>query len=225
MVRVGDLLELLHDADSRLATFEGEFRDWARPSSSNVLLINSEDPAEPHIAWAGVGPWPKRTERRRRIWFDRPDRIRVEVFRSGVIERIAVRDGNNWCRWDRGAGLDSGPVMARDGVWMQPALLDVPLLSPARLIGWFRLEPAGAGVWRDRDVVFARAWPRNASDAANDLSFELTFDAAYGTLLRHAVLEDGHCVRVTETLRANFNQALDSDRFVLRGPFGPATCE
>lgn len=215
---LGDLLVLLHDADRLVASFTGEFRDWARPAPSNTLILDADQVPEYRLQWQGAGPLPQADERHRKVWFQQPDRLRVEVFRGGRVVRIGVRDDRDWWRWDLRQGTDRGTAPASDGQLTLPPLLDLAILFPARLVAMLRLEPAGAGVRLGREVLRARAHPRLPAAGKARVSVELEVDAEYGTLLRWAVFEDGNCVHVTEAVEARFGEAIAGDRFVLTVP-------
>ena len=208
---LGDLLALLHDADRRVRSFEGELRDWVQPPPSNALVVDLRDKHKPGAGarWRGAGPFPRASETRRRIWFERPDRMRVEILRGGQLLRLGVRDRETWWRWDRVRGVDTGRVAFVDGVPTAPPLLDLPLLAPVSLLAALRFEPAGAGERVGRKVLLARALPRTALTGSGELSFEFEFDLQYGTMLRRARFEDARCVSVTEALAACFDGPVD----------------
>ncbi len=210
MTPLGDLLELMHNADS-LSTFEGDFRDWLRPLSPPRLVVYAEDTGVGRLRFRGPGPFPHRLESRRRIWAEQPHRIRVELTHGSELEQFGIRNRDRWWRWDRAAGVTVGRV---DGPSASPpSLLDPLLLSPARLIGWLRFEPTGSAVRLGREVVLARARPRNVlPDVELALDFEI--DSEHGVVLRRAAAENGRYVQVTEALDVHFNRPIDPRRFV-----------
>jgi hypothetical protein len=222
---VGDLLALLHDADRLLRTFEGELRDWVRPPPSNVLVVDRKDMPGAGVRWSGAGPFPRASETRRRIWFEHPDRIRVEILRGGQLVRLGVRDRETWWRWARVRGSDTGIVAIVDGVQTAPPLLYPPLLAPASLLASLRFEPVGAGERVGREVVVARALPRAALPGSGELAFEFEFDSQHGTMLRRARFDKGRCVQVTEALAARFDGPIDPGRFEFEAPTGPREAE
>ena len=215
MSTIGDLLALLHDADRLVRTFEGEFSDWVHPPPSNVLIVNPENVAGEGLRWGGAGPFPRALQTRRHIWFEQPDRLRVEVVSGTELVRLGVRDRESWWRWDRVHGGDTGSVSIVDGIPTTPPLLNPPLLSPASLIPSLRFEPVGTGERLGRKVSLARARPRTALRGTSDLSCEFEFDLQYGTVLRRAQFEDGRYVQVTEAIEARFGGPIDPGRFEL----------
>jgi hypothetical protein len=215
---LGALLELLHDAVPP-RTFEAEFRDWTRSSASDQLVVSAESRrVGPQFRWIGTGPFPRASSSSRRIWFARPDRIRVELARGTQLERLGVRDGDTWWRWDSSGGARTGRVTQTRGLVGLPPLLDPPLLSPARLIAGLRLQPTGRGVRAGREVVLAHADPRDQPVGRRPVSFELEFDAEHGSVLRREGFEDGCCVQITEALAVSYDAPIMSERFVFVAP-------
>lgn len=219
------LLLLLHDADRLLSSsFVGEFRDWALPLPNNTLVLEPDEPGagdQPRagrLRWAGAGPFPRAVETRRRIWFDPPDRLRVEMAQDGRLLRLGVRNRESWWRWSLAHGADAGAVVGPDGTLRLPPLLDPPLLSPAGLIARFRFEPDGIGRVLDREVLCSHARLRRGLPQAQKWSFRFEFDAQYGTMLRCARFEDERRVELTEAVAARFGVPIDAARFVFVQP-------
>ncbi len=216
-----ELLELLHNADRLIGSFEGEFRDWVDPTPSNVLVADRGAVLDGRLrlTQTGAGLFPSRREVLRRIWFEAPQRLRVELVRGGQVARFGVRDGAVWSRWDREQGISSA---GGDGVAEQsrplPPLLDPALLSPARLIGLYRFELVREATRLGRRVLVARAAQRAPTPGGGALSYEFEFDAERGAMLRRAVFEDVRCVQLTEALRARFGAAIDQERFMFQLP-------
>lgn len=220
MGQLGDLLEVLHDAD-RLRTFHGEFRVLTRPRASGELIVHAEDSGEgPRLRWTGAGPFPRASTTSRRIWFEHPDNIRVELARGRHLERFGVRNGENWWRWDRSDGPTTGSLSSPGHARAFPPMLNPPLLTPAMFVASFRLEPSGRGTRVGREVLLARARPRNQPKAEGGLAFEFEFDAEHGVVLRHTVLDEGRSVVVTEALAVCFDAPIDPERFVFISPDG-----
>lgn len=201
--RIG-LLELLNTALDDVTTFEADYRDWLLPAPSLSLLATSSgaeaQPDEPvTLRWRGGGPFPKRVESRRRIWYAAPDQLRVEILRDGRVRRVGVRDGPRWWRWDEAAGADAGDASATEGSRPLPPLLDPPLVRPVRLLGWVRLDELGAGRRAGREVLTAVGRPRDRWVAERGHArHEFEFDAEHGTILRTATYADRRCVQLTE---------------------------
>lgn len=222
MSDLGDLLELIHGAHSRLVTLEAEYRDWMRPRPSLDLAVERSELGEPQIRWQGGGPFPRTAAAARRIWLRAPDRVRVEVMNGRQLVRIGVRDGSGWLRWDRVDGVESGSLSdVLDGrAGMAPPLLFPPLLEPAQLLAPLLFEPVGKTTRAGREVLAARARARYPSLTAERLSYEFEFDAGHGTVLRRATLERGEPVSVTEAVIVRYNNSIEPKRFELVPPVG-----
>lgn len=212
-----DLLALLHDADRLTETFVGEVQDWLSPRKSGVLVAGHDDRAghRRRISPTGAGLFARDEHSLRRVWLKRPDLVRVELLQAGRLMRLGVRNGRTWSRWDHDLGYTSGDGSADSPV---PPLLDPMFLSPARLIGLFRFEAIAEDTRGGVRVVIAHATRRDAPPEGKDISYEFVVDARHGSILRSAAFDAGRCVRSTEVLTAQFDVAVDRDRFVFREP-------
>lgn len=215
-VTLGTVLERIHNALACVVTLQAEYRDWSRvaPSLSLVAEPKRKDDCVGGLRWQGSGPFPQTVTSTRRIWLSAPDRLRVEIERNGQVEKLGVRDGSRWWRWTRAAGADSGDLLVshRRGL---PPLLDPPLLTPARLVGWLRFDDVGTGWRAGRDVVTAHAVPRDRSPAApGNLRCDLEFDVEHGVLLRMSICDGADCVRLTEATDVAYGRELDPALFI-----------
>jgi hypothetical protein len=214
MSALGGLLELLHDAHERVRTLQAEYRDRAElPASSHPAVALDGDFIQ-RLRWRDGAPWPRLMQTRRCLWFTHPDRLRVELLHGDALVRVGVRDGTSWWRWDKEQGEASGQLGALCGL---PPLLDLPLLTPARLLGQLRLTPTGAAKRAGRRVLCARATLRHPASPRN-IAFELEFDAEHGTLLRRATLCDRRCLQLTEAVEVHYGGGIAADRFLPQTP-------
>jgi adenylyl-sulfate kinase len=211
MSELAGLLELLYGAHERVSCFRGEFRDLTHPRDGTR---NGQSPAR------RSGPGLYESETTRRIWFQRPDCLRVEVVRNDKLTRIGVRNGADWWRWDHADGAVTGSVVRLGPSLALPPLLDPPLLDPRRLLLALRLESAGVGLRAGREVLRARAWQRQQRRSGDQSCYDLEFDSEHGTMLRHEVLQHGRVVQVTEALEVSFGCAINPDLFVFLAPDG-----
>jgi hypothetical protein len=211
MGELGFLLELLHDADPRARTLQAEFRGWSVLSPGPDVVVKRDGEGPERLRWRSGAPWPQTVQDRRRLWSDGPDRLRVELWQEAELVRLGVRAGPRWWRWDRDAGESAGSL--DDHPWLPP-LLDPPALSPARLIAFLRLEPAGVGERAGRRVLMAHGFPR-AARSRGDVCFELEIDAEHGTLVRRARLLAGRCVDLSEAKEVRYELPIDRSRFEL----------
>lgn len=223
MGELGELLELLDGAHARVSSLRVELRDWALSPASNELIVDREDLLAGRLRWRGHGPWPRTSKMRRRLWYVSPQRLRVEVMHDGELEGLGVRAGSSWWRWDREQGASTGEIEPAGGSRWLPPLLDPPLLTPARLVGSWRFEPAGDGLRAGRRVTRARARPRRPLPSRDEYSFEFEFDTEHGTVLRRAVFKDGDCVQESEAIEVSYDGPIDLERFVFDPPDNRAT--
>lgn len=209
-----ELLVLVHDADRRLCSFEGEFEDWGVVPPTNRLVAERDPTRGGRIKLrdpgGGLSPHPRRT--RRRIWYDPPQQLRVELLDGEALIRVAVRNGAQWWRWDHRGGVTRGRHDPTNSDTL-PGLLDPTLLAPARLLSTLRFEQISKGVRLGRRVFLARASPREPM-TEGQLAFEFEFDAEYGTILHRAIFNHGKCVQRTEALDVRFGIAFHPKRFV-----------
>lgn len=218
MSELGDLLELLHDAFSQVTTLELEYQSWRRERPSNDVRISASELGKPQLAWQRSGPWPVRELRTRRVWFERPGRLRVEITEDEDLTRLGVRQGPRWWRWDVLEGTSEGVVSADQGPQAIPPLLVLPVRDAQRLLGRMRFEPIGSARRLGREVVCARAYPREQPRNRPALSHEFEFDAEHGTILRRVEFEDGQCVFEREATAVIYNSALEERCFVFEAP-------
>jgi hypothetical protein len=213
--RLGELLELLHSAHEHVTCGRVVYRDWTDALPASGLMIDADLEAGIRLRWRGAEPRTRPAETLRLMWFDHPDRLRVELMHADALARLLVQNGPQWWRWDRRDGLASGDANSRSNPAMVPPMLNPIVLSPARLISSLRLEAGGGGVRAGREVVLALGRPRRVS---GDISYELEFDAEHGTLLRHAATADGRCFRITEATTIEYGCEVASERFIFNAP-------
>ena len=205
---------MVHDADRRLTSFEGEFEDWGLLPPSNILSTERDDPStrRPRFRVEGPGLYPRPTLVRRRIWFESSQRLRVEIIHDGTVIRFGVRHGAEWWRWDSDEGTSSGRHGTAD-TYTLPTLLAPTLLTPMRVLSTLSFAQIGVGVRLGRKVWRARAVSRDpAMNPERFLEFE--FDAEYGTILRREIVDRGHSVQRTEAIEVHFGVNIDPGRFV-----------
>jgi len=200
---LGQLLELLYDAHRGVDAMFLEARDWSLPDQNDAVSVVADSVGTVRIHWpAGAGLAATPVSFTRRVWFQPPDRIRVEVLRGDTVVRAGVRDGAGWWRWDQSEGESAGDVTRGNAL---PQLLELPLLRPARVIQTMWLEVAGVGTRAERDVVIATGTPR---DAGATQHFDLEFDLENGTQLRTATFVGDECTGTTEVTSVNYSPTI-----------------
>jgi hypothetical protein len=148
---------------------------------------------------------------RRRIWFDGPERFRVELIEDDGLVRCEVRNAGCWWYWDRKSGLVNGghgaPATPRNRPPRPPTLL-----LPAEFLAMFWVAPLGRGMSLGREVLVAAGTRRFAPDGVPS-KHRLEVDAEHGTILRQAAYLAGHRVHTSEVLSVRFDAEIDRDRF------------
>jgi hypothetical protein len=219
MSALGQLLVLLHDAHERVSTFEVEYRDWGRTKPSKKLTVTYAQSGAPQARWQGAGPLPREALMTRRIWMRPPDQIRVEISLGEELLRFAVRDGQQWWRWDSEKGAISGSAAPNaSGVAAMPSMLSAPMIDVRQLMTTVRFEPAGEDQRAGRTVVRAQGWPRVAPRGRGFVSYEFEFDAEHGSLLRRAEFEDGECMWERRAVQVLYDAEISADCFVFDEP-------
>jgi hypothetical protein len=226
MSELGNLLELLHDAHRSVSTFQARYRDWSQPRSSLELTVDLSESGHRRLQWEGGGPFPAAMASTRQIWFERPDCLRVEIHQQNELMRFGVLTRTQWWRWDRSHGADTSEAPAeRHGGWQVPPLLSPPQLDPLRLLSGLRFDPTGRSIRAGREVLCARASPRESTASGRNLTYELEFDALHGTLLRWAALVGGHLVDETKVVEITYDAPIEAEAFAFVAPDGrPIRC-
>lgn len=205
MSEPGQLLELLYAAHRDVDAMFAEIRDWVREEASNVLMATTDPAGRIRAQWVGGGPYATPVITTRRVWFAPPDRVRVEVLNDGAALLAAVRTGSAWWRWDHEDGVSAGDLA--QGATLPP-ILDLPILTPARLLSTMWLDIKGTGVRAAREVVTATGMPRQGVNVTNR-HLEFDFDLEHGTPLHIATFEAGERVTVTEVLAVDYKSPVD----------------
>ena len=221
MSDLGDLLELLHGAHTRLSMLSIDLCDWHRHRPTTALLLQrGERGTADQLQWRQSGPWPTSTKSLRRIWYRRPRRVRVEIARGRELVRLGVRVEDDWWRWDRYEGASRGSSASQESsVNEVPPMLAPPLLEPAVLIPRLCFEPGDIGERAGREVMCTRAVPRDESSSCESpAAYELEFDLEHGTMLRFVRFEGATCVQISEVRAVRYNENIALDRFIFDPP-------
>jgi adenylyl-sulfate kinase len=205
----GELLELLYTAHRDLDTIFLEIRDWSRQEASDVLIVQRDADGRTRLRPTGGGLYAKPRVGARRLWCELPDRVRVDILQGDRVVRTAVRDREAWWRWDRDQG-DSAGDMARGAAL--PAMLDLVVLEPARLLSTMLLELTGSGGRAGREVITVTGTPRQRT-AGVERRTEYEFDAEHGTPLHIATFEANERTNLTEVLTVEYSSSFDPDIF------------
>jgi hypothetical protein len=154
----------------------------------------------------------------RRLWVERPARIRAEHDREDGMSTIVRADGR-WSMWrpDHGGmqGNDDEVSLGHDGALTH-------LLDPTPLLGVARLEAVEEADVLGRRAAVVRALPRDSDEVSEPdwyvpaEGIELVIDLERGIALRAGD------VRLTEV---SFDEELDPSLFVFEFPPGDAPKE
>lgn len=203
------LLDLLYHAHRDLQGMYVEVRDWSRREGSNVLVAEVQAERGVRMRWLDGGPDAAPIITDRRIWFEPPHRVRVELVGNGVTLRAAARNGGAWWRWDRDDGESAGDV--RDGAAL-PAMLDLLLLNPSRILSTTWLTESGTGSLAGRSALVARGTQKSQiHDSGQHMEF--AFDLEHGTPLRIAAFESGEMVSSVDVTTVDYRAAPDPALF------------
>jgi adenylyl-sulfate kinase len=188
-----------------------EVRDWIRRESSYVLVLQKGDDAGIRARWMDGGPTATPLVTTRRIWFEPPGRLRVEIVQADEVVVAAVRDGDAWWRWN-----DDGETVGdiTQGAALPP-VLDAVQLNPTRLLATTWLEVTGTRMRASRDVLAARGTSWQDPEAPTT---DFEFDLEHGTPLYVATSEHGQPSTVSEVITADYQTRGDPSlfRFELR---------
>jgi outer membrane lipoprotein-sorting protein len=230
---LADALVLLHGADQRFGSVRALVREWRHPElfeqawnrfaeqsgscSIVVTLPGGDDDDEPD---------PPPDDERTRIWWLKPDSVRLEHLDDGAGPRVEVAVGTRWAHWDPEWGATSNDE--RPDVLSGTQGAPFPqLLDPATLLSDLVVEVVGEGTHRGRSVIVARGTPRPARGPLASPSLtpgadahELLVDAHRGVVLRIASEIDGEVFAVSEIEEIAFDEAIEPQTFVLELPPG-----
>jgi hypothetical protein len=228
---LADALLLMHEADQRFASVRMVVREWshherlkrawARDTGSafGPMSARSQEQGEPESEEA--------TERTR-VWWRKPDRVRLEHDDDGGT-RVDVAVGDHWWSWAPGWGATSNE--ADPGLQSEVQEAPFPqLLQPELLLSALRLDLVGSGLQAGRRAIALRGVPRRRDDHAALLArlplgadaHDLMVDAERGILLRIASEIDGEPFSIAEVEEVAFDEDFAPETFTLDLPPGEA---
>ena len=220
---LGDLLELLHGARSRVRTVRGTVRVW-RDAERFQAAIDRTGAAS--FAPLG-GSQPAEFESRTRVWLAAPDHVRAEHEGTDGT-RVGVQRGRTWWQYDEvnGAISNENDPSTEAGVGEEIR----PLLDAGALTGLLDFERLGPGVRGGREAIRVRGVPRTlgrhepwaligiGAVGADELLLDV--DAERGILLRVEARRDGEPFSIVELLEVTFDEAFPEETFVFTPPPG-----
>lgn len=213
-----DLLLLMDQAHEHVDTLEIVYDEWEARRASNQVRFDRSARGTLQARWVGGGPQPHKSATTRRIWFQSPNRLRVEIHGASRLLRLGVRQGPAWSRWDFVEGTSRGAERPDVPGSPIPPFLAPALLTPTRLLSHLRLRPSGEGVRAGRPVRHATGRLRSVDRSVPATTFEFEFDAEHGTVLRRATIEEGEQVELTVATEVAYNRRIEPKHFVFDPP-------
>lgn len=198
-------------ASRRFRTVRATIRHWYDEARGHRALAT--DPSYRDALGSRETPEGER-ERIARIWFERPDRMRIEREGSGLT---VVRGGRWWVADED--GVESNEDDPRVG--LGDADESAHLLDPSMLLGALELDPTGELTVAGRTAKRLRAVPRGGLRNRFDLhrlgigadEYELVVDAERGILLRTTAFLDGEPFASAEFVEIAFDEPFPSQVF------------
>jgi outer membrane lipoprotein-sorting protein len=239
MGNLGDVLELLHDAEPRWTTLRAAGRQWRhnvraseaferrfaaleanQPPGSVVRLTATYTPDESHL------PIPDENEDHWRLWIERGGRTRAE-FAVGEETVSVVFDGPTWWSWSPHMGGMTNRGAENHGHGAGPAAV---LIDTSKLLGALRLQFLGVDTLPGRDAFRVRGVPRvrlghEPNHGLHELGvgaddYLLIVDAERGIVLRSEARFRGQPFTVIEVTDVEFDADLPPETWKVAFPEG-----
>jgi outer membrane lipoprotein-sorting protein len=166
---LGNVLELLHDAEPRWTTLRAVGRQWrhnARAGEAFERHLAAVDASQPpgsvvrvtasYIPDGSQPPEPDESEVDWRLWMERGGRARAE-FSVGKDTVSAVFDGPTWWSWSPHTGGRTNRGATNHGHGLGPA---GTMIDTAAVLSAVRLKFLGKSTLLGRDVLSVRGVPR-----------------------------------------------------------------
>lgn len=243
MSSLGDVLERLHTAWSRLDSAQGTMRleyeatrgrlawdAWAHGHPAGSVVELRERPGA--NATRTEAPGGSVREELVRFWMAKPWRWRVERLPVGVLdpsaatEQLHIVDGARWWLWSRGNDAITN-AHAADPEQVQSGGVDQALtilLDPAPLSGTLRMTVTGASDHLGRPGDLIEATPRDTQidpglwPGAD--SYTLMADGQLGILLRAEARLAGERFALSEFTALELDGSIPEERFAFQPPPG-----
>jgi outer membrane lipoprotein-sorting protein len=235
---LGNVLELLHDAEPRWTTLRAVGRQWrhnARAGEAferHFAAVEARQPGSVVSVSAGYTsdgsqpPEPDDSEDLWRLWIERGVRTRAE-FAVGNETISVVFDGTTWWSWSPSMGGMTNRGAVNHGHGSGPARV---LIDTSKLISALRLQFLGTDTLLGRGVFRVRGVPRpRVGDGPNDGHFELgvgadeyllSVDAERGVVLRSEARFRDQPFMVIEMTEVEFDADLPPETWKVVLPEG-----
>lgn|GEM_PF-2496883 len=238
MGQLGDVLELLHDAQPRWDTLRATGRQWRNlPRATEAwerhfAAVQAGHPAGSVVQLTGYVPdgpqlpVPDESEDRWRLWMEQGGRVRSERA-MGDEPLIVVFDGPTWWSWSprMGGMTNAGAEHYGHGFGPAEALIDT-----SALLNTLRLQFLGADTLLGRNVFRLRGVSRVRTayqpvDGLHELGvgaddYVLSVDAERGVILRAEARLREQPFIVVEMTEVAFDVDLPAETFTIELPDG-----
>lgn len=235
---LGDVLELLHDAEPRWKTLRAVGRQWRHTARATevferyVAAVEAGQPPTAVVRLTGYvpdgsqPPAPDETEHHWRLSMEHGGRLRSE-HAWGDESTTVVLDGPTWWSWSPRIGgmTNRGAENHRCGVGPSGVLIDT-----AAVLSAVRLQLLGKDTMLGRDVYRVRGVPRAGLGHEPDFGLDqlglgaddylLSVDAERGVLLRSEARFHDQPFTVTEMTEVAFDAELPPETFTIVLPEG-----
>jgi outer membrane lipoprotein-sorting protein len=236
---LGDVLELLHDAEPRWATIRAVGRHWrhnARASEAferHFATLQASHPAGAVFRLNGYVPdrpetmVPDTSEDHWRLWMEHGGRMRAEFWIGSESSVSVVLDGSAWWSWSPHVGglTNNGVESHRHGVGPAATLIDT-----AALLSALRMQFLGDETLLGRHAFRIRGLPRARTGHEPDYRLQelgvgaddymVSVDAERGVVLRIAARLGEQPFAVIEMTEVEFDADLPPEIFSIDLPDG-----
>jgi outer membrane lipoprotein-sorting protein len=236
---LGDVLELLHDAEPRWKTLRAVGRQWRHNTRASEVferrlaaLDASHPPGSVVRVSASYTPdesqqsVPDESEDRWRLWIERGGRTRAE-FSVGNETVSAVFNGPTWWSWSPSMGGMTNRGATNHGHGLGPPAV---LVDTAAVLSAVRLQFLGKGTLLGRDVFRVRGMPRARLGHESDIGLHelgvgaedylFSVDAERGVMLRSEARFREQPFTVIEMTEVEFDADLPPEAFTIVLPEG-----
>jgi hypothetical protein len=233
---LADVLVLMHGADLRFGSVRMVVREWHHHERLERAWRRDEDETSLSSATVtiygpgGPGePAPEDSTGRTRVWWLKPDHVRLEHDDGEGGTRVEVAAGRRWWSWAPEWGATSNEEDPEVGSGAQQPPFP-QLLRPELLVSALRLELVGAGLQAGRRAIAVRGRPRRRGEHLDALTplpqgadtHDLMVDAETGIVLRVASEIDGEPFAIAEVEEIAFDEPFGPKTFALELPPGEA---
>jgi outer membrane lipoprotein-sorting protein len=238
MGNLGDVLELLHDAEPRWKTLRAAGCQWRHNARASEVFdrhfaaLEANQQSRSVVRFTGYvpdgsqPPVPDESEDHWRLWIERVGRMRSE-HAWGDESITVVLDGPTWWSWSPRMGGMTNRGATNHGHGLGPAAV---LIDTAAVLSAVRLQFVGKETLLGRDAFRVRGTPRarlghESDDGLHELGigaddYLFSVDAERGVLLRSEARFHEQPFTVIEMTEVEFDADLPPETFTIVLPEG-----